>query len=409
MKIPFAPPLINEAVIKEVTDTLYGGWITSGPRVRLLETMLQTFTQLPACICVNSWTSGAQLVLKWWGVGPGDEVIVPAYTYAATALVVLHAGATPVMVDVNEDFTMDPTLLRQAITSKTKAIIPVDFAGWPCDYATIRNILQEPAIQALFKPANQRQQTLGKPLLMADAAHSLGATYRDRPAGLQADIAVYSLHAVKNITTAEGGVIGLNLPSSFSSEEVHHWMKVNSLNGQTRDAFEKTQGRSWRYDIVSDGLKVNMPDVCAAIGLAQLREYGQSLLPRRRNIAWRYYEELKRYPWAGLPPLESTVAESAYHIFPLCIGGITEAQRDELIDAIQEKGVSVNVHFIPLPLLSLFREKGYSIDDYPVSYAKFSSEITLPVYPQLSDAEIDYVVSTVVQAYNVVTGNRAPG
>ena len=401
--------MIDEAVIKEVTDTLYSGWITSGPKVRLLESMLQAFTQLPACVCVNSWTSGAQLVLKWWGVGPGDEVIIPAYTYAATALVVLHAGATPVMVDVNEDFAMDPSLLRQAITPKTKAIIPVDFAGWPCDYETIRNILREPGIKGLFKPANQRQQALGMPLLMADAAHSLGATYKDRPAGLQADIAVYSLHAVKNITTAEGGVIGLNLPPPFSNQEVHHWMKVNSLNGQTRDAFAKTQGGSWRYDIVSDGLKVNMPDVCAAIGIAQLREYGQSWLPQRRSIARRYHEALKRYPWAGLPPLESTMAESAYHIFPLCIKGITEALRDELIDAIQEKGVSVNVHFIPLPLLSLFREKGYSIDDYPVSYAKFASEITLPVYPQLSDAEIDYVVSTVVQAYNGVTGNRASG
>jgi dTDP-4-amino-4,6-dideoxygalactose transaminase len=409
MKIPFAPPMINEAVIKEVTDTLASGWITSGPKVRLLESLLQEYTQLPACVCVNSWTSGARLVLKWWGVGPGDEVIVPAYTYAATALAVLHAGATPVMVDVNDDFVMDACLLRRAITSKTKAIIPVDFAGWPCDYAAIRNILWEPDTNALFKPTSQRQQALGRPLLMADAAHSLGATYLDGPAGLQADIAVYSLHAVKNITTAEGGVIGLNLPAPFSNEEVRHWMKINSLNGQTRDAFEKTQGGAWRYDIVSDGLKVNMPDVCAAIGIAQLREYGRSLLPRRQKIALRYCEELKRYPWACLPPLESIVAQSAYHIFPLCIKGVTEAMRDEIIDIIQEKGVSVNVHFIPLPLLTLFREKGYSIDDYPVSYAKFATEITLPIYPQLSDAEIDYILSILVQAYIAVTGNKTSG
>lgn len=409
MKIPFAPPLINEAVIKEVTDTLASGWITTGPKVRLLESLLREYTRLPACVCVNSWTSGAQLTLKWWGVGPGDEVIVPAYTYAATALVVLHTGATPVMVDINEDFVMDPSLLRRAITTKTKAIIPVDFAGWPCDYRTIRDILQEPDIRALFKPSTARQQALGRPLLMADAAHSLGATYEDGPAGLQADIAVYSLHAVKNITTAEGGVIGLNLPAPFSNQEIQHWMKINSLNGQTRDAFEKTQGRSWRYDIVSDGLKVNMPDVCAAIGIAQLKEYDQSLLPQRKKIARRYYEELERYPWAQLPPLQSTLAESACHIFPLCIKGVTEALRDELIDLIQDKGVAVNVHFVPLPLLTLFREKGYSIDKYPVSYAKFATEISLPIYPQLSDAEIAYIGFTVVQAYNAVTGKRASG
>ncbi len=401
--------MIDEAVIKEVTDTLESGWITSGPKVRQLESMFNDFVQLPASVCVNSWTSGAQLVLKWWGVGPGDEVIVPAYTYAATALVVLHAGATPVMVDINEDFAMDPSSLRKALTPRTKAIIPVDFAGWPCDYASIRNILLEPATQALFTPTNQLQRTLGRPLLMTDAAHSLGALYEDRPAGLQADIVVYSLHAVKNITTAEGGVIGLNLPEPFSNQEVYRWMKINSLNGQTRDSFERAQGKSWRYDIVSDGLKINMPDVCAAIGVAQLRGYDNMLLPRRRRVAERYYEGLKKYSWAQLPPLQSSVAQSAYHIFPLCIKGITEVQRDEIIDRIETRGVSVNVHFIPLPMLSLFREKGYSIEDYPVSYAKFSTEITLPIYPQLSDVEVYHVLFAVIEAYSAVTGNEAWG
>ncbi|HEV2479991.1 MAG TPA: DegT/DnrJ/EryC1/StrS family aminotransferase [Puia sp.] len=409
MKIPFAPPFIDAAVLDEVIEALKSGWITSGPRVRLLESMLQEFTQLPACVCVNSWTSGAQLVLKWWGVGPGDEVIVPAYTYAATALVVLHAGATPVMVDAGEDFTLQPSLLRKALSPRTKAIIPVDFAGWPCDYAAIRSILQEPETRALFTPAGQQQQILGRPLMIADAAHSLGAIYEGKPAGLQADVAVYSLHAVKNITTAEGGVIGLNLPPSFTNQEIYRWMKINSLNGQTKDAFEKTQGSSWRYDIVSDGLKVNMPDICAALGIAQLRQYDQTLLPERRRIAWRYHERLRKYTWVQLPPLRSPVAESAYHIFPLGIKGITEAERDGIIDAIQEKGVSVNVHFIPLPLLTLFREKGYRISDYPVSHAKFSTEITLPVYPQLTDEEVDYVVYTLIGAYNAVTGNKTSG
>jgi len=409
MRIPFSPPFIDESVIAEVMDTLRSGWITTGPKVMLLESLMQEFTHLPRCICVNSWTSGAQLALKWWGVGPGDEVIVPAYTYAATALVVLHAGAIPVMVDVDQDFTMDLLALSKAITSRTKAVIPVDFAGWPCNYKLIRKVLEGSSVSSLFTPGNERQALLGRPLLIADAAHSLGAQYHNRPAGLQSDIAIYSLHAVKNITTAEGGVIGLNLPAPFVNDELAEWMKINSLNGQTKDALAKLQGGGWRYDIISAGLKINMPDICAAIGIAQLRGYEKKLLPERKRIVERYCLALQAFDWAELPPVESEDTVSAYHIFPLCVRGITEMQRDHLIDLIGSLGVSVNVHFIPLPMLTLFRDRGYFIDEFPISYDKFSREITLPVYPQLTDDQVDYVVSAVIQAYDEVMGKSTEG
>ncbi|MDO6429402.1 DegT/DnrJ/EryC1/StrS family aminotransferase [Flavitalea sp. BT771] len=399
MNIPFSPPFIDEAVLKEVTETLRSGWITSGPRVKELESLMRTYTGMPECICVNSWTSGAQLVLKWWGVGPGDEVIIPAYTYAATALVVLRTGATPVMVDVDEDFVMDPLMLRRVVTTRTKVIIPVDFAGLPCDYVSIRNMLHESTIRALFVPANSRQEQLGRPLLLADAAHSLGALYHDGPAGLQADIAVYSFHAVKNVTTAEGGVIGLSLPPPYDNSELYRWMKLNSLNGQTKDAYEKKQGDQWRYDIVSEGMKINMPDICAAVGVAQLRKYGTDLLPRRKKIAELYTEALGTDSWARMPTLRTADKESSYHIFPLRISNITEFQRDAMIDFIYKKGVSVNVHFIPLPMLTLFHNKGYRVSDFPVSYANFATEISLPIYPQLSDAEVEYIVYAAKQAY----------
>jgi len=403
MTIPFAPPFISEDVIREVTDTLKSGWITSGPKVKLLESMMTDYTQMPQCVCVNSWTSGALLVLKWWGLQPGDEVIIPAYTYAATALAVMHAGGTPVMIDVKNDFTIDPDLLRKTITAKTKAIIPVDFAGWPCDYETIHEIAAAAPTRALFTPSNEVQATLGRPLILADAAHSLGATYRQLPAGLQTDIAIYSLHAVKNITTAEGGVIGLNLPAPFDNKAVFDWMKLNSLNGQTKDALAKIQGGHWRYDIVSDGLKINMPDVCAAIGIAQLKQYADQLLPRRKALAARYASELGTISWAILPCLAHSLKESSCHIFPLRIKGITEPQRDQIIELLSKNGIAANVHFLPLPMLSLFRENGYNIDDYPVSYKNYHCEISLPVYPQMTDEMVDYIIAALENAYLTVT------
>ena len=396
MKIHFSPPFIDESVEKELISVLRSGWITTGPKTAQLQETFAQYTGFSNVLAVNSWTSGAQLALKWFGVGPGDEVIIPAYTYSATALVVLHAGATPVMVDVKDDFTIDESKLADAITNRTKAIIPVDFAGWPVNFDGIKQVLRSK--QDLFVPQTPVQEKLGRILLLSDAAHSIGATYKGKAAGLQADIAVYSLHAVKNITSAEGGLIGINLPEPFVNDEVYKWMRINTLNGQTKDAFTKSQGGSWKYDIISDGLKINMPDICAALALAQLNQYENNLLIERKRIVNRYSERLKQYDWFQPMPFESDERVSSYHIFPLRIKGITEAQRDAIIERITAMEIAVNVHFIPLPLLTLFKEMNYDIADYPVAYDNYSREITLPVYPQLTNEQVDMVLEAVVSS-----------
>lgn len=402
IKIVFSPPFIDEDVVAEVTETLESGWITSGPKVKALEGAIAALAGISKVVCVNSWTSGAQLVLKWIGVKAGDEVIIPAYTYAATALCVLHAGATPVMVDVLDDFTIDPASMKKAISPRTKAIITVDIAGWPCDYQQINDILNSEEVKNTFVAAGAVQQQLGRPLLLADAAHSMGATYHNMPAAHAADVTVYSLHAVKNVTTAEGGAICLNLPEPFDNEEVFGWMKINSMNGQTKDAFTKMQGGGWRYDIVSDGLKINMPDICAAIGLAQIKKYKSYLLPERKRIFNHYISFFSMKPWAILPPYQQEDRGSSYHLFLLRIKGFSEAQRDMLIQRLADRNIATNVHFIPMPMLTLFREMNYDINDYPKAYANYMCEITLPVYPQLTDEQCTYLEETLEQIYNEI-------
>ena len=398
MKIPFAPPLIDQAVIDEVMDTLQSKWITTGPKVAALENEMMTFTASKAAICVNSWTSGAILMLKWFGVKAGDEVIVPAYTYCATALSVLHCGATPVIVDIEDDFCISPKAIIKAITPRTKAILAVDIAGWPCNYAMINELIRDPEINRLFNPESEKQQLLGRILLIADAAHSLGATINDQPAALQSDVTIYSFHAVKNITTAEGGCICLNLPDRFNIEEERRYLKMYTLNGQSKDAFAKFQGQGWRYDILFQGLKINMPDICAAIGLAQLRQYSNDLLPERKNIALKYQKAFAGKSWFVAPPLFNTNNESSYHFFPLRIKNITEQQRDLIIDDITNQGIAVNVHFIPLPLLTYFKCLGYHIEDFPMAYRQYSTEISLPIYSQLTDEETDMIIKSVINA-----------
>jgi dTDP-4-amino-4,6-dideoxygalactose transaminase len=404
MKISFSPPYIDDDITFEILDTLKSGWITTGPKVRDLEKLCAEFVGVKHAICVNSWTSGAALVLKWLGIGPGDEVIVPAYTYSATALAVLHTGAKVVMVDVLDDFTIDPAEVAKHITPATKAVFAVDIAGWPCNYTAVRNVLNASGVKQGFRPHNTVQASFGRPVLLSDAAHSLGATYENKPAALASDITIYSLHAVKNITTAEGGVICLNLPAPFIDEEVYRWMKLNSLNGQTKDAFAKTQLGGWKYDIVSQGLKINMPDLCAALGLAQLRKYGALLLPERERVQQIYVDYFKDKDWAIVPPYTDDERNSSCHLFPLRIKGISEDQRDAIIQDVAENGVSTNVHFIPLPMLSLFKGLGFKIADYPSAYRNYACEISLPIYPQLTDAETLYVAQQVDAAYCRVVG-----
>jgi uridine 5'-(beta-1-threo-pentapyranosyl-4-ulose diphosphate) aminotransferase, PLP-dependent (putative amino sugar synthetase) len=398
MKIPFSPPYITEAVINEVTDSLRSGWITTGPKVKALEEEIKKFSGATEVLCVNSWTSGAMLMLHWLGVKAGDEVIVPAYTYSATALAVLHVGATPVMVDVEDDFNISVEAVRRAITYKTKAIIPVDIAGFPCDYDALMRLVKSPEIQAIFNPTSKVQAQLGRILVLNDAAHSLGAWYKEGiRTGSETDVAIFSLHAVKNVTTAEGGAICLNLPAPFDNTSLYKELRQMSLNCQTKDAFSKSQAGGWRYDIVGLGMKINMPDVNAAIGLAQIREYDH-ILEERKRVFHQYDEAFRKYDWAILPPLSKQGRETSYHLYALRIKDITEAQRDAIINAIAEKEVAVNVHFIPMPMLTLFKEIGYKIEDYPQAYANFKGEISLPIYPQLTNEQVQFVIDCVVEA-----------
>lgn len=389
--IPFSPPYIDESVEQEVLESLRSGWITSGPKVQALEEAVEAYTGAEAALCVNSWTSGAILMLKWFGVGPSDEVIVPVYTYAATALAVLHCGAQPVMVDVGDDFLMHADALAAAITPRTKAVMPVDIGGWPVDYDAILQVLE--AKKNLFQPANERQQQVGRPLLISDAAHSFGATYKGK-AFNPADVVIYSFHAVKNLTTAEGGAICLNLPKPFDNRTLKPELKRYALNGQNKDALAKSQAGSWRYDIVELGFKFNMPDVCAAIGLAQIRKYDQLLAERKRVFA-QYRDFFAQREWAILPPEADEIRSTSAHLYMLRIKDITEAQRDAIIAGISAQGISVNVHFIPMPMMTLFKNLGYRMQDYPNTYRQYACEISLPIYPQLTEEQVRMVCEVV--------------
>lgn len=402
MKIPFSPPYIDDTVINEVVDSLRSGWITSGPKVKALEEEIKSFSGAKEVLCVNSWTSGAIMMLRWLGVKADDEVIVPAYTYSATALAVLHAGAKPVMVDSGKDFNISVDAIRKAITPRTKAIIPVDIAGFPCDYDCIMKLVNEPAIVNQFKTGSPIQEKMGRILVMNDAAHSLGAFYNKRQrTGCETDIAIFSLHAVKNITTAEGGAICLNLPEPYDNTDLYKELRMMSLNCQTKDAFSKSKAGGWRYDIVGLGMKINMADVNAAIGLAQIREYPKLLMERKR-VFNAYSKAFETCDWAVVPPSVDGEKESSYHIYALRIKNFTEEQRDRMIDEIAKSEVAVNVHFIPMPMLSLFKSMGYDINDYPQAYENFKSEISLPIYPQLDEEKLEYIIKTVKAAYDTV-------
>ena len=398
--IPFSPPFIDDDIINEVTDTLRSGWITTGKKVKQLEEEIAAFCGVEKIVAVNSATSALMLLLHWFGVGKDDEVIVPAYTYCATALAVMHVGAKPVMVDVEEDFNISPEKIEAAITGKTKAIISVDFGGWPCDYDAIKNVINKSEITKRFKPSSDTQKKLGRILFISDAAHSLGAIYNHKRVGMQADITVFSLHAVKNLTTAEGGLICLNMPAPFDNNEIYKTLRLWSLNGQTKDAFSKTKAGEWQYDIVYPGFKINMPDVLAAIGVAQFKKYEQ-LLEERKRVFDFYTAAFEKYTWAICPPFFKKGCSSSFHLYPLRVAHINEEQRSAIIQKISEQNVSVNVHFIPLPMLTVFKEN-YSIKNYPQSYFLYSNEISLPIYPQLTNEACQTVVNAVITAVTSV-------
>jgi dTDP-4-amino-4,6-dideoxygalactose transaminase len=405
MKIPFSPPFVDQDVIHEVVDSLSSGWITTGPKVKALEDEICKIAGVSKSVCVNSWTSGAILVLKWFGIKPGDEVIIPAYTYSATALAVLHCGAKPVMVDISNDFTIDVTRIERAITSKTKVIMPVDIAGWPCDYEAINLLVNKESVKNHFFAESDKQAILGRILVISDAAHSIGAFYKGMPAGRLTDLTIFSFHAVKNITTAEGGAICLNLPDIFDNEVEYKQMKLYTLNGQNKDAFTKSQAGGWKYDILFAGLKVNMPDVCAAIGLAQIRKYDTLLIKERERVARAYHAIFSKHKQFELPPLEDENRKSCFHLYALRLNSCQEKQRDLIIEEITQKGVAVNVHFIPMPMLTVFKNLGYKIENYPVAYHNYSREISLPIYPQLTIEQVEYICETVITSYEKVIFN----
>jgi len=395
--IPFSPPYIDQDIIDEVVDSLKSGWITTGPKTKLFEKELAAYAGVNRVLCLNSATAGLELILRWYGVGEGDEVIVPAYTYCATANVVLHCGAKPVMVDTGQDFLIEVDKIEKAITSRTKAIIPVDIAGYPCDYASIMALAERQDIKSKFKAAGVSQEKLGRILVMGDSAHSVGALYKGKKIGGQADFMVYSFHAVKNLTTAEGGAVCFGIDKYFDTEALYKELNIKILHGQTKDALSKTQTGGWRYDVTEAGYKWNMPDVLAAIGLASFKKYEGYIIPRRKEIFAKYSAAFSKYKWAQIPEYINDIKESSYHLYPIRIYGITEAQRDSIIDKLFAAGISVNVHFQPLPLLSVYKNLGYKIEDFPVSFDNYSREISLPVYPQLSDEQIDKITSSLVE------------
>ncbi len=400
--IPFSPPKIYDELIEEVIDTLKSGWITTGPKTKQFEKEITRFCGNKNTLCLNSATAGLEIMLRWYGVKEGDEVIVPVYTYCASANVVVHCGAKPVLVDVGDDFNISLEKIKGAITEKTKVIMPVDFAGFPCDYNGINKLVSSPEVIQLFNPNNENQQKLGRILVLSDAAHSLGAEYDGKKTGNLTDVSVFSFHAVKNLTTSEGGAVALNLPEPFDNEAIYNYLCTKTLHGQNKDALAKTKVGAWRYDVIEAGYKANMTDIQASMGLVELKHYDGETLVRRKEIFDAYTASFSLHDWAQLPEYDTGTKRTSYHLYPLRVKDITEAQRDQIIQHIFESEVSVNVHFQPLPLLTFYKGLGYDIVDFPMAYDNYSREISLPVYYDLSDENVKTVIDAVVNAVQKV-------
>ncbi|MBO4613626.1 MAG: DegT/DnrJ/EryC1/StrS family aminotransferase [Bacteroidales bacterium] len=398
MMIPFSPPRIDDKIIAEVVDTLKSGWITTGPKTKLFEKKLTEYTGGKSTLCVNSATAGLEIALRWFGVGPGDEIIVPAYTYCATANVVVHCGAKPVMVDINgDDFDIDVDKIRAAITDRTKAIMPVDIAGFPCDYDEIMSLVKEDSVVRRFSANNEIQRQLGRIMVLADSSHSIGALYKGKHTGSLVDVTVFSFHAVKNLTTAEGGAVIFNLPEPFDNDEIYKFLCVLSLHGQNKDALAKTKG-NWKYDVITAGFKMNMTDIMASMGLVELARYDDDTLVKRKKIFDFYTSQFKGDNRFVLPVYETVDKRTSYHVYLLRVNGASEEQRNEIIRRINGKEVSVNVHFQPLPLLSFYNGLGYKMSDYPQAFDNYKCEISLPVYYDLTDEQMQTVVKAVKES-----------
>ncbi|URN94010.1 MAG: DegT/DnrJ/EryC1/StrS family aminotransferase [Candidatus Pristimantibacillus lignocellulolyticus] len=396
--IPFSPPDITEEEIAEVVDTLRSGWITTGPKTKKFEKQIAEYCNTSKAVALNSATACMEMTLRMLGVGPGDEVITSAYTYSASASVIHHVGATIVLVDTGMDsYHIDYDAIADAITEKTKVIIPVDIAGVMCDYDQIFEAVESK--KHLFKPSNVIQEVFGRVIVLADAAHSIGATYKGRMSGEVADFTSFSFHAVKNLTTAEGGAVTWRDVPGLDNEEIYRQFMLLSLHGQTKDALAKTNAGSWEYDIVAPNYKCNMTDIMASIGLVQLKRYGQMLTLRQAYI--QQYEQLLKDSNVQVMPHYCDQYSSSGHLLLTRIEGATEEIRNRIIQAMGEKGIAVNVHYKPLPLLTAYKNLNFSIEQYPNAYEMFKNEITLPLNTQLTYEEIEHIVFNLLQLIKI--------
>ncbi len=393
MKIPFSPPDITSAEINEVVEVLKSGWITTGHKTKELEKAVSEWCGTSKAVCLNSNTACAEMTLRLMGVGAGDEVIVPSYTYTATASVVEHVGAKLIMIDCEPGkFTMDYDKLENAITENTKVIIPVDLFGIPCDYERIMDIVE--CRKALFKPSyNKIQQAIGRVIVMADGAHSFGASYKGKPVAQYPDFINYSFHAVKNLTTAEGGAVTWKDIHGIDNDEIYHQYQLISLHGQNKDALTKTKIGAWEYDIKGLWYKCNMTDINAAIGLAQIHRYSD-MLARRKEIINRYDNAFADLPVAS-PVHYSDDYSSSGHLYVMKLNGFNEQQRNNFITEMAESGISVNVHYKPLPLHTGYKALGFDIKNYPNAYKQFENEVTLPLNTCLTDDDVSYIIECV--------------
>lgn len=397
MNIPFSPPDITEMEINEVVDTLKSGWITTGPKTKLFERKIAEYTNTSRAVCLNSATAAMELTLRLLGIGEGDEVITSAYTYTASASVIHHVGAKIVLVDTAKDsYQMDYEQLEKVITERTKAIIPVDIAGVMCDYDRIFEIVEKKG--HLFKPRNKFQDKIGRVVVLADAAHSFGSTYKGRKSGEIADFTCFSFHAVKNLTTAEGGAVTWRDISGIDNEEIYKQFMLLSLHGQSKDALAKAKIGGWEYDIVFPGYKCNMTDIMASLGLSQLQRY-PTLLKRRREIIKLYNHGLKGCNVDILEHFGNEYSSNG-HLYMVRLLGKNEADRNNVIIQMAQKGIATNVHFKPLPLLTAYKNMGFDIEDYPNAYAQYANEITLPLHTMLSNEEVRYICESLKEAIN---------
>ena len=391
--IPFSPPDMTEAEVNEVREAILSGWITTGPKTKEFERLIAICCQTKKAVALNSATAAMELTLRVLGVGPGDEVIVPAYTYTATASVVHHVGAKIVMVDVAPDsFEIDYDRIADAITERTKVVMPVDLGGVMCDYDRIFAAVESK--RELFRPANDMQKAFGRVVVLADAAHAFGARWHDRMCGEVADFTLFSFHAVKNLTTAEGGAITWRSIEGIDDEWLYKQYQLLSLHGQNKDALAKTQLGAWEYDIVAPDYKCNMTDIAAAIGLVQIRRYAE-LLHRRREIIERYNKALKDCNVQVLNHYGDN-HQSSGHLYLVRLLGKDAEYRNEVIRKMAEKGIACNVHYNPLPMMTAYKNLGFDIKDYPNAYRQFENEVTLPLHTRLSDEDVEYVISNFV-------------